>query len=47
VIRDRPYGEAALFLALWGAIEQNLLDLNPKSNAPALFSYLQEHLEGE
>jgi len=47
VIRSRPYGEAALFLALLGAIEQNLLDLNPKSNAPALVRYLQEHLEGE
>ena len=47
VISARPYGEAALFLALLGAIEQNLLDLNRESNAPALVSYLQEHLEEE
>jgi hypothetical protein len=47
VISVLPYGEAALYLALLGAIEQNLLDLNPNrgSNAPALFSYLQEHLQ--
>jgi hypothetical protein len=47
VIKDRSYGEAALFLALLGAIEQNLLKLNRESSAPALVSYLQEHLEGE
>ena len=47
VIKTKPYGEAALFLALLGAIEQNLLDLNPKSNAPTVVRYLQEILEGE
>ena len=46
VIRIRPYGEAALFLALLGAIEQNLLDLNRESNVPALVIYLQKLLEG-
>jgi hypothetical protein len=47
VIKTKPYGEAALFLALLGAIEQNLLDLNPKSNAPTVARYLEEILEGE
>jgi hypothetical protein len=47
VIESRPYGEAALFLALLGAIEQNLLDLNPRSNAPAVVRYLTETFEGE
>ena len=31
MIKTRPYGETAFFLALLGAIEQNLLDLNPRS----------------
>jgi Holliday junction resolvase-like predicted endonuclease len=47
IIESRPYGEAALFLALLGAIEQNLLSLNRKTNAPAVVRYLEEILEGE
>ena len=47
VIAAKPHGEAALFLALLGAIEQNLLDLDPKSNAPTAVRYLEEVLIGE
>jgi hypothetical protein len=47
VIKTKSSGEAALFLALLGAIEQNLLDLNPKSNAPSVVRYLEQILEGE
>jgi hypothetical protein len=47
VIETKPYGEAALFLALLGAIERNLLDLNPKANPPTVIRYLEEILEGE
>jgi hypothetical protein len=47
VIETKHYGEAALFLALLGVIERNLLDLNPKSNAPTVVRYLEEILEGE
>jgi Holliday junction resolvase-like predicted endonuclease len=48
VINAWPYAEAALFLALLGTIEQNLLGLkrNRESNAPVLVSYLREHMDG-
>ncbi len=47
VIGSRPFPETALFLAVLGAIEQNLLQLQPDSprDAPRLAAYLREYLE--
>ena len=47
VIQARPAPEAALFLAILGAIEQNLLDLRQESNTLFVFNYLDEVLRGD
>lgn len=47
VIDSKPFAETALFMAVVGAIEQNLLQLQPNlpQDAPRLASYLREYLE--